>query len=420
MKRQAPRWWSEHKTKIWNIQRQEQLERQLKYEKKVLESGKEQSTWKQYQYKQNQIELARLIQNTKSASELMRLNNDRTEMILTWTISQPFRVADTDKSFDSVMQRIRTQVKSLLHHMRTLSKSEVFASDETKECAYKKRLHYHWALELQTGGDVHMHIVVSIYDDIEELAKLVKLVHDMRNAYLDVNISERAKSRDEEIFPLGRTHFALSAHLKDGLLEHYRLNNVAITTMPDKEDPTRTNYFLPSLSPKIDIYSGRATLLEFNDNATMAEKYDHIRKYIISMTRAKFKLRTAQTAISDAQRTHNIKGKFEGDESRAAEDVAVFEFLGLKLHSSSQMLFSKSFYQKIRKQLIAFKSRYKSLAQVTVDWCAGNLVIDGREPDRVVTYRGQVVSVEPKRKKVDYSDYMNVSENEYALAKEGI
>ena len=68
MKRQAPRWWSEHKTKIWNIQRQEQLERQLKYEKKVLESGKEQSTWKQYQYKQNQIELARLIQNTKSAS----------------------------------------------------------------------------------------------------------------------------------------------------------------------------------------------------------------------------------------------------------------------------------------------------------------------------------------------------------------
>lgn len=395
------------------------LKRQLKYEKKVLESGKEQSTWEQYQYKQNQIELAKLTQNTKSASELMRLNNDRTEMILTWTISQPFRVADTDKSFDAVMQRIRTQVNSLLHHVRTLSKSEVFTSDETKECAYKKRLHYHWALELQIGGDVHMHIVVSIYDDIEELAKLVKLVHDIRNANLNVTISDRAKNRGEEIFPLGRTHFALSAHLKDGLLEHYRLNNIAVTTMPDKEDPTRTNYFLPSLSPKIDIYSGRATLLEFNDNETMAQKYDSIRKYIISMTRAKFKLRTVQTAISDAQRTHNIKGKFEDDESRAAEDIAVFEFLGLKLHSSSQMLFPKSFYQKIRKQLIVFKPRYKSLAQVTVDWCIGNLVVDGKAPDRVVIYRGQVIAIEPKRVQVDYADVSAESTNEYLLAKGG-
>ncbi len=419
IKRQAPRWWAEHKKKIWRIQRQEQLKHQLKYEKKVKESGKERSTWEQYQYKQNQIELARLIQNTKSASELMRLNGDRTEMILTWTISQPFRVADTDKSFDTVVQRIRTQVNSLLHHMRTLSKSEVFASDEMKECAYKKRLHYHWALELQTGGDVHMHTVVSIYDDIEELAKLMKLVHDIRNAHLDITVSERAKNRGEEIFPLGRTHFALSAHLKDGLMEYYHSNNIAVKTMPDKENPTRTNYFLPSLSPAIDIYSGRATLIEFNDNATMAEKYDSIRKYIISMTRAKFKLRTTQTAISNAQRTHNIKGKFEGDESRAAEDVAVFEFLGLKLHSSSQMLFSKSFYQKIRTQLIVFKSRYKSLARVTIDWCAGNLVIDGKEPDRVITYRGQVIAVEPKRKKIDYADYHDESVNEYALTKEG-
>ena len=275
-------------------------------------------------------------------------------------------------------------------------------------------------MELQTGGDVHMHIVVSIYNEVDELAKLVKLVHDIRNSHLDATVSQRAKNRGEKIFPLGRTHFALSAHLKDGLLEHFRSNNIAVTTMPDKEDHTRTNYFLPSLSPAIDIYSGRATLLEFNDNATMAEKYDSIRKYIISMTRAKFKLRTAQTAISNAQRTHNIKGKFEGDESRAAEDVAVFEFLGLKLHSSSQMLFSKSLYQKIRTQLTEFKSRYKSLARVTIDWCTGKLIVDGREPDRVVSYHGKVVAIEPKRERVDYSDYVDESSNEYARAKGGV
>ncbi len=72
--------------------------------------------------------------------------------------------------------------------------------------------------------------------------------------------------------------------------------------------------------------SRRATFLEFIDNKTMTEKHDKLRKYIISMTRVKFKLRTVQKAISDVQRIHSLKGKFEGDETRVAEDVAGFEY----------------------------------------------------------------------------------------------
>jgi hypothetical protein len=56
-----------------------------------------------------------------------------------------------------------------------------------------------------------MHVVISIYDDIEELARLIKLVHNMRNSYLDIHFSKRDTEYEIEIFPLGRTHFALSA-----------------------------------------------------------------------------------------------------------------------------------------------------------------------------------------------------------------
>ena len=375
-------------------------------------------TWEQYQNKQMQIELARLMQNTKSASELMRHYGDRTEMILTFTLSQPYRVADTNRSFNAIMERIITQANSLMFYVRKLNKSTRFKSDEPKECRYKNRLHYHWALELQTGGDVHMHIVVSIYDDIEELVRLIQLVHELRNRYLHPFFT--GKDFKTEIYPLGRTHFALSAHLKDDLFKNYRSRGIQITSMPDKEDNTRMNYFLPSLSPEINIFSGKGTLLEFSDNKSMAEKYDKLRKYIISMTRAKFKLRTVQKAVSDVQRVHNLKGKFEGDETRAAEDVAVFEYLGLKLHSSSEMLFSKSLYQKIRKQLIEHKKKYKSLAQVTLDWCKGILTVEGNQSDRVIRYRGEIIAVEPKKQKIIVDEFCGEEINSYQLAKEGM
>ena len=393
-KRKAPSWWSKPKKFIWD-------ERQKKSKEKQM-----------------QIELARLFQNTKSASELMRSDNDRTEMILTFTLSQPYRVSDTDRSFNAIMDRIISQANSLMFYVRKLSKSTRFKSDETKACRYKNRIHYHWALELQTSGDVHMHIVVSIYDNIDELVRLIQLVHDLRNRYLYPFFT--GKDSQTEIYPLGRTHFALSAHLKDDLFNYYRSNGVQIISRPDKEDDTRMNYFLPSLSPKISIGSGRGTLLEFSDNKTMTEKYDRLRKYIISMTRAKFKLRTVQKAVSDAQRVHNLKGKFGGDETRAAEDVAVFEYLGLKLHSSSEMLFSKSLYQKIRKQLISHRKRYKSLAQVTIDWCKGLLTVEGKQADRVIRYRDEIIAVEPKKQKLVASEFYTEESNSYQLSKEGM
>jgi hypothetical protein len=205
--------------------------------------------------------------------------------------------------------------------------------------------------------------------------------------------------------------------LKDGLLEYYQSKGISVQVMRDKENPQRINYFLPSLSPQIDIYSGKATLLEFNDNNTIAEKYDSIRKYIISMTRAKFKLRTVQTAISNTQRVHNLKGKFEGDETRAAEDIAVFEYLGIKLHSSSQMLFSKEFFQKIRKQLMEYKSRYESLAEVTIDWCKGKIVVEGKSPNRIVYSGKTIVAVEPRK----MNKIVSIDEsNSYIVAKEGM
>ncbi len=88
-----PIWWLKYKKVILQEHKQKIFKAQLEYEKK---SYANKTTWKQYQYKQNQIELARLMQNTKSASELMRLNGDRTELILTFTMSSPHIITNSN------------------------------------------------------------------------------------------------------------------------------------------------------------------------------------------------------------------------------------------------------------------------------------------------------------------------------------
>lgn len=417
----SPSWWKNHKQQIWNTQMKNIEKQQKNYDKKsaqlLAKQGTQRDSWDAYQKKQKERELARLFQYTKSASTLMRKDKNRIELMLTFTLSQPYRVADTDKSFDAVMDRIKLQSDSILYHIRTLSKSTVFKSDDCKECAYKRRLHYHWALELQTSGDVHAHIIVSLYDDIEELAKLIDLVHNMRNGHIHPKITRRDRKYEYEVLPLGRTHFALSSHLKKGLLEHYANKGIHPKIMQDKEDANRENYFFPALSPNINIYSGTGTLLEFSSVQDMAERYDGLRKYIIHMTQVKFKLRTIQSAVSDAQRMHNIKGKFK-DESRAVEDIAVFEYLGLKLHASSQMLFPKNLYQSIRTQLIAFKVRYKYLSEVTIDWCEKKISIEGNSPYRIIYYGGEIIAKEKKEKQKIKID-MSPDGNPYLNAKRG-
>ena len=187
--------------------------------------------------------------------------------------------------------------------------------------------------------------------------------------------------------------------------------------MRDKEDDSRDNYFFPSLSPNIDIYSGTGTLLEFSTIEDMAKRYDKLRKYIIQMAKIKFQLRTIQTSVSDAQRIHNIKGKFE-DESRAVEDIAVFSYLGLKLHSSSQMLFPKSLYQSIRTQLIKFNKRYKHLSELTIDWCERKIRIEGNAPSREIYQQNELIAIErivKKKIKIESSE----DSNPYFKAKRG-
>ena len=423
----APHWWSIHKRQIWT-----ELQNDLQKEQLVFDENCKDGSWSwlKQQYRQQRISFAKLYQYTKSSSELMHQHQERVSFMFTTTIAPPYRVEDADKSFEGVMQTILEQAESLVYHMRTISKSEIFKSSISKECAYKKPLHYEWALELQADGNVHLHATISLLDDVAEVIKFIELVHKIRNRHLEPKESYRDRKKSDKdtrakpiIYPLGRTHLSLIDTVKAPIFKHFAMKGFQYTMWLDKADRTIENYFFPGLSPEIDIENGNGTLLEFTRLDDMLKRHKRLQKYILGLSKLKYKLKTIMTAVSVNNRRHNLKGKFndpEGaDVQRELEDIAVFEHLGIKMYSSSQMTFPVSLYQKMRKQLVGYMKKYECLKEVTLDWCDGVIEINGSNPNRVISYRGEVIATEPKREKVDYADVSAEPTNEYLLAKGG-
>jgi len=420
IKTKTPSWWRGDKKKIWNRQQRFMRQQQQEFDNK---SPDKKWTWVKQEKRKNKIEFAKLFQYTKSSAELMHTHQDRVSFMQTFTIAPPHRVEDGDTSFDETMRIILQQAESLVYHMRTLSKSKVFKSSVSKECAYKKPLHYEWALELQADGNVHLHATVTLPNDVGDVIAFVKLIHSMRNRHLGLKETSRDK-KNQSIMPLGRTHMALPDTMKDSILKHFRSNGSPHKMMTDKADREKENYFFPNLSPEINIFNGHGTLIEFISIEDMLKNHKRLQKYMLSLPKGKFKLKTIMTAVHVNTTRHNMKGKFKdpkgSDITRELEDIAVFEYLKIKMYSSSQMTFPHTLYQKMRKQLVVHNAKYESLAAVTLDWCQGILSVEGKDPNRTISVYGEVIAVEPKRKKQKIDSMMVEGVNEYQLAKEGM
>ena len=427
IKRKPPEWWTRHKKEIWyglqQVIQQQQQEFDKKYENKSHSDSYKNWSWIKQEKRKQRVEFAKLYQHTKSSAELMHMHQDRVSFMLTFTIASPHRVEDGDKSFDGPMRIILQQAESLVYHMRTLSKSEVFKSSVSKECAYKKPLHYEWALELQADGNVHLHATVTLPNDIDKVIAFIKLIHNMRNRHLELKETSRDK-KGQVIMPLGRTHMALLDTMKKPILKYFAMNGSPHKMMRDKADSKKENYFFPNLSPEINVYDGNGTLIEFTSIEDMLANHKRLQKYMLSLPKGKFKLKTIMTAVHVDTTRHNMKGKFKdpkGDDiSKELEDIAVFEYLKIKMYSSSQMTFPHTLYQKMRKQLVAHSAKYENLAVVTLDWCQGILSVEGKDPNRTISVYGEVIATEPKRNKIQVDDMILEGINDYQLAKEGM
>jgi len=424
----APSWWTQHKKRIWAELQEDLQKEQTTFDEKCREGS---WSWLKQQHRKQKISFAKLYQYTKSSAILMHQHQERVSFMFTITVAPPYRVEDGDRSFAGIMRTIEQQAESLVYQMRTISKSEIFKSSICKECAYKKPLHYEWALELQADGNVHLHATISLLDDVAEVIKFIELVHKMRNRHLEPKESYRDRKKSDKekreksiIYPLGRTHLSLPDTMKPLIFKHFAMKGMQYTMLLDKEDKKTENYFFPSLSPDIDIFDGNGTLLEFTRLDDMLKMHKRLQKYILGLAKLKYRLKTIMTALHVNNRRHNSKGKFNdpqgSDVQRELEDIAVFEHLGIKMYSSTQMTFPVSLYQKMRKQLVEFMKKYECLAEITLDWCSGVIEINGSSPDRVITHRGESIAVEPKREKIDYSNYDDEPVNEYALIKGGV
>ena len=416
---ESPEWWQKHKQRI--IMGLEEIQRLKRnnFEKKNRDKD---WTWEKQLKRQRNVDFARLSNNNRTFSRLLHSEQNRIPIMLTMTIAPPFRLKDTDHSFSACMELIQQQVDSLTFHMRTLSKSKVFSDkDINPNCPHKRRFHYEWALELQASGDVHIHAVVSLRNSVPEVIRFVEQIHELRNRYRDVHFTARDRKEGQDVLPMGRTHLSIPGNAQELIIKHFAQKGIGYVMMRDKENRKRKNYFFQALSPEINIYSGQSTLLEFVPTEEMLVRYKKLQKYKNAMIQGKYKLSSMLSAMSTEIVQHNIKGRYDklnDKSSRAMKDVAVFEYLGIRLFSSSQVTFPVSLYQKIRKQLMAYRKKYKNLWEVSLDRCKGILAIEGKSPDRIIRHRGDLIAMETKKKEVSMIEMFVEPTNEYQLAKE--
>ncbi len=422
--RKSPRWWVQHKRRIIKELGEIQKQKRSNFEKN---NTKKDWSWDKQLKRQRNIDFAKLNNNNRAFSKLLHIEQKRIPIMLTMTIAPPSRLKNTDQSFDACLEMIRQQVTSLIFHMRTLSKSKIFADDKKVDphCPHKRRFQYEWALELQASGDVHIHAVVSLRKSVSEVIRFTELIHELRNRYRDVRFTARDKKEGQDVLPMGRTHLSIPGDAKELIIDHFAKKGIRHVMWHDKEDSTRENYFFPALSPEININSGQGTLLEFVSTEEMIKRYKKLQKYKNTMIYSKYKLSSMISAMSTEIIQHNLKGRYDkhGDDksSRAVGDAAVFEYLGIRLFASSQVTFPVSLYQKIRKQLMEYLKKYKNLWEVSLDWCKGTLVVEGKSPNRIIWHRGELIARESKeKKKIAIDEIYPEQENKYLMAKEGM
>ena len=365
--------------------------------------------------KQEQIELARHKNVSHSFTEMMSFESNRTMLFLTATFPSAHGVHKHGESQESISDHLKWQSKSISFFMRKLFKSKKYTK-EKGHCKAKDPLHYLWTVELQAKGDMHLHAVVFLKNDVALVQHFVKRFHLLRAKYWKImQVSDSGRSLT--ILPFGRCHIGMHPKFRPTMEELSTFD-----TRPDVKNPESKHNFLIDIS-HIATKTGQGTAIEFYGKKKLESAYSDIIEYVSKLSEAKYKpideQKLLKQTVHQAMIDHHTKGTIDKySDEKLKVDSLIFSHIKVRTMHYSQVLFPTSLYQTVRTELIGFKKGYKSLFTLTVDMCKGYIKIIGEHPYRTITYKNKKIATEQRWKEDD--SFIEDEMNEYALSKEGV
>jgi|GEM_PF-6862395 len=330
------------------------------------------------------------IKNLANSLPMLMSHNDRFTQ-LSVTITFGYNRVKNCRNYEEIEKCIRGQASSAKAFLEKIRGSKFFRQKGKSKCPLDKRYHYISAVELQKDGDIHLHIAMYVQNNIDELVKIIQLIHgirkrrrpypewsniDCRNNH-EPPCKRNLENMDDEYYEVGRTHIGLSSYWRRKLSDKFILRQAA-----DKKTGVM-QHVIEDLNYGLFV-NGQYTFLEFYDRERLKATNRDFVDYLIKMQATGSG--DIKSAVYRSQTTHHLKSMVESAD-RYEKDRAVLSHLKIRVLQYSQSFFPVSLYQKIRSALIRYDKKYKHLYHATLDLCEGLLRIV-KEKGKTVVYGG--------------------------------
>ena len=238
--------------------------------------------------------------------------NGRVGTMITLTFGADARV-DFEKMGDALLVESATrQHKSLMSFLNKMRRSKRVKGD----------IRYMATTELQSDGNLHLHIFLSVEED--DLFGLIEFIYDFKKRY-----TKPYRYRHSEVYPIGRLHIGISIRYKHQFLQRYTVNSVVA-----KSDPSRTENYIACLESR-EFRSGNWTPVEFYTEQMINTRYEEqVTNYLTKTLDGEYALEAkhVKEGVAKCQLGHDTKSVFS-DNYISKLQVYFVRLIGKRLYT---------------------------------------------------------------------------------------
>jgi len=280
----------------------------------------------------------------------------RVGMLITLTFGRVGRIDLVQMSDDTLIKGAKIQHKSLMSCLNKMRRSKRIKED----------IRYMATTELQSDGNLHSHIFLSVEED--DYIGLIEFIYDFKRRY-----TQPYTYHETTVYPIGRLHIGISARYRNDILQKYTFYSVTA-----KSDASRTENYISSLESR-EFKSGDWTPIEFYDEKMLRERYeDLIVNYLTKTLGGKYELEAkyVKEGVAKCQLGHDTKTVFS-DEYISKLQVRFVRLIGKRLYTHSVLPFPFKLYQRHYKRLKEYNPNYTLYYKCITDLQEGKLIIEG-------------------------------------------
>jgi len=277
------------------------------------------------------------MKNLSSALSRHIAEDGRVGFMLTLTFGKDARVNFQRMDDGEVMTLATRQYDSCMAFLHKMRKSKRIKGD----------IRYMATMELQSDGNLHMHIFLSVIET--DMHGLLGFIYDFKRRF-----TTPYHHNNKEVYPIGRLHIGISQRYKKQMEARYTMSAHSAKSVEGK-----TEHYIASLESRT-FQSGDWTPVEFYNETMIRERYDEkIVNYLTKTMSGDYALKesTVKEGVTKCQIEHDTKTLYDDDYITKLQ-LRFIRMLGKRVYTHSRLPFPFKLYQQYYKKLVAFDKNY--------------------------------------------------------------